>query len=186
MFRKIKFAIKDNRQGVTSVQAINSDGTWNTITEKEDIEIECTREKQRRFTQAQDSPPRVSIKVTDQTNTLQDIKQNQPHYGEIVLGIAFSPSGHMKEEAQHLRNKTLKWATSIAKANLNHYEAWAALTTTIFKAVEYAQAATIMPHKYIRQIISPALSIALPKAGICRKISRKIVFCPVKYQGFGL
>ena len=104
----------------------------------------------------------------------------------MALGIAFSPSGTMTEEIQYLRKKTLKWANSIVRANLSHYEAWVALKTTIFKTVEYALAATIMTRKDIQHVISPALTIGLPKAGICRKVSRKIIFTPTKFQGFGL
>ena len=129
---------------------------------------------------------RISVKVPDQTGEDHYIKQNEPHYGETALGIAFSPSGNMTEELHYLRKKTAKWATSMAKANLSHYEAWIALKTTIFKTVEYALAATILSKKEVQQIISPALSIGLAKAGICRKISRKIIFTPTKYQGFGL
>ena len=63
MFRKIKYAIRDPRTGVTSVQAESETGHWKTITEKEAIEKECMIENHKRFTQAKDSPPMLPDQI---------------------------------------------------------------------------------------------------------------------------
>jgi hypothetical protein len=52
--------------------------------------------------------------------------------------------------------------------------------------VEYALPATCLTRTELKRIISPALNIGLAKAGICRKVSRNIIYAPNKYQGFGL
>jgi hypothetical protein len=106
--------------------------------------------------------------------------------GDVALGIAFSPTGNMKEELEYLKSKTTKWAERIKTAHLTHIEAWTALKTTIFKTIEYALPATLLSEKEMKAIVSPALNIGLSKAGICQKIARHIIYSPEKYQGFGL
>jgi Reverse transcriptase (RNA-dependent DNA polymerase) len=129
---------------------------------------------------------KIKIEIPNEYGELIPIRQNPPNNGEVALGVAFSPSGDRENEINYLKEKTKKWAEQISKAKLTTYEAWTALQTTIFKTVEYALPSTNFTKKEINKIISPALNIGLAKAGICRKISRKIIFAPNKFQGFGL
>jgi hypothetical protein len=54
------------------------------------------------------------------------------------------------------------------------------------KTLEYALTATNMSKKVVNKVISPMVNSALSKAGMCRKLSRTVVFSPNKYQGLGL
>ena len=134
----------------------------------------------------QDMDQTINISVPTAEGNQQQIRQNLPQMGEVALGIAFSPTGNMKEELEYLKSKTTKWAERIKTAHLTHIEAWTALKTTIFKTIEYALPATLLSEKEMKAIVSPALNIGLSKAGICQKIARHIIYSPEKYQGFGL
>jgi Reverse transcriptase (RNA-dependent DNA polymerase) len=129
---------------------------------------------------------RMSINITNDMDQTSTIKQNLPNQGEIALGIAFSPTGCMKDEVTHLRKKTSTWAEKIVKAPIQHHEAWIALTRTIFKTVEYALPATIMTKKELHYSIAPAINAGLSKSGICCKTARKIVFGTNQFQGLGI
>jgi Reverse transcriptase (RNA-dependent DNA polymerase) len=128
----------------------------------------------------------VTITIPDDSGQKQNIRQSLPAKGELALGVAFSPTGDMSDEVTYLRNKSSKWGDKVLKANLTNQEAWIALSTTIMKTIEYPLAATLMTRKEIHHALSPALNVGLSKSGICKKISRNIIFCPNKFQGFGI
>jgi hypothetical protein len=56
----------------------------------------------------------------------------------------------------------------------------------IRKTIEYPLLSTTMTKKELDQVVAPILKIGLPRSGICRTISRKLVYSTTKYQGFGL
>jgi hypothetical protein len=43
-----------------------------------------------------------------------------------------------------------------------------------------------MTKKQVDHILAPVMEVGLPKSGICRKISRAVVFAPIKYLGLGI
>jgi hypothetical protein len=49
MFRKIKYSIRDRRNGVTAVEAPNEDGVWDIVTDKDTIKKKCIAENIRRL-----------------------------------------------------------------------------------------------------------------------------------------
>ena len=62
-FRKIKNSIKDPRAGTTVVEAPSEDGTWQVITEKQEIEFQCIKENIRRLTQASLTPTMLQSQI---------------------------------------------------------------------------------------------------------------------------
>jgi hypothetical protein len=54
------------------------------------------------------------------------------------------------------------------------------------KTIEYGLPVTILSNKELYHIFKPTLAVGLSKSGICRKMSRQVVFGPIKYQGLGL
>jgi hypothetical protein len=91
----------------------------------------------------------------------------------------------MKDEVKFLQNKAIQWSEKVRVGFLNNVETWTCLNTTVMKTIEYGLPATTMTKKDLDSIISPIINVGLSRSGICRKLARKIVFVPNKYQGLG-
>ena len=126
------------------------------------------------------------IYITDNDGIQQKLQQLPSTDSEKALGIEFSPSGDMKAEANYLRQKALEWADKVRSGHLTHQEAWYCLRSTVLRTIEYAIPATTFSYKQTESFMRPILTIGLPRSGICRNISRQIVYSPIKYQGFGI
>ncbi len=92
----------------------------------------------------------------------------------------------MDDEQTYWKDKALYWTDKVRSGHLTKREAWFCLNATVLKTIEYALPATTFRKKQVDSILQPILSIGLPKSGICRNISRKVVFSPPKYQGLGI
>jgi hypothetical protein len=69
MFRKIKSILKTNRSGVTQIEAQDKNGTWQLITDKNEIETQCIKENIKRMMQAIRSPTMISDDRKNHHNT---------------------------------------------------------------------------------------------------------------------
>jgi hypothetical protein len=126
------------------------------------------------------------IKVTNPTGLSECIKRLEPHESVSALGIMFTPNGSMKCEVAYIRKKAEKWTEQVCCGFLKKHEAWYSINLCIMKSIEYPLLATTMSKCNIDFILAPILSAGLPKMGVCRNISRKLVFSTFKYQGLGL
>jgi hypothetical protein len=106
--------------------------------------------------------------------------------GELALGLKFAPSGSMKNEVGHLRKKTELWAEYVRTGHIKQDEAWMALQTTIMRTIEYALPATMMTRQQLDYLMKPVLGAGLSRSGVCRNMSRTVVFTPNTFQGLGL
>ena len=84
MFRKIKFAVKDPRNGVTIIEVPNNQGEWETVTNKDSIERHCIHENIRRSTQAVNTPTMQKEQLT-----LLGWKAQTPLAQQILQGTIF-------------------------------------------------------------------------------------------------
>jgi hypothetical protein len=129
------------------------------------------------------TPP---ITVKDEQGIRQALTKCPPQDASLALGIIFSPSGTMKHQVLHLKNKCRDWARKIRCSNLSRHEVYTAMTLTIWKTIEYSLLATTMSEAQCNEIVSIVLMAGLPKSGICRYADRDPIFSSFKYQGFGL
>jgi hypothetical protein len=129
---------------------------------------------------------RIKIYIKDENGVESPITQYSPTQGELALGIKFLPLGEMKDEVAHLKEKTMTWAEKMRVGFLKHHEVWLCLNATKMRTIDYALPATTMTKKELDDIIRPIVNIALSKSGICKKMSRVVVFTPIKFQGLGL
>jgi Reverse transcriptase (RNA-dependent DNA polymerase) len=109
-----------------------------------------------------------------------------PHEAVKALGIMFSPSGCMKAQCQYMQGKATEWADRVRTGFIRERDAWYALSTTIMKSLEYPLLATTLTRNQLDSIMRPILRIGLPRSGICQKISRKVAFSSLDFQGLGL
>lgn len=124
--------------------------------------------------------------MTNDTGEREEINQLESLASILALGVQFSPSGQMVDQCQVLTDKAQAWAENVRCGKLQRTEAWQALTTTVFKSIEYPLPATTMSLKQCETIVRPILQIGLPRSGICRNISRQVAFSSTQYKGLGL
>ena len=104
----------------------------------------------------------------------------------MTLGVFLAPDGNNNAAVDHLRNKTEEWRDQIRSSHLQKYEAWYALTSTIWKSIEYPLPALTMTYKECAYIMAPAKEGGLSKSRICQKLPLEAVHGPLRYQGLGL
>ena len=88
MFRKIKAILKNNRSGVTTVEAQDEEGQWQVITDKANIEHECIKENIKRMTQAVQSPTMLQSQIN-----LLGWKADSPLAQDILNGTYTNTDG---------------------------------------------------------------------------------------------
>jgi hypothetical protein len=131
-----------------------------------------------------DQEIQIRIKGEDGSDHL--ITQIRNQSGELALGLKFSPTNNTKDEMEHLLEKSNTWAEKVRTGHLKRQEAWTCLETSIMNTINYAMPATTLSKSQLETIMKPVLDSGLPRAGICRKMARTIVFAPRKYLGLGI
>jgi hypothetical protein len=111
---------------------------------------------------------------------------SEPHKAGKSLGIMFAPSGCSDDETEYLRQKGQAWGNHVRSSSLTRDEVWYSLQHMIMKTIEYPLIATTMTKTQLDRVVIPILQIGLPRSGICRTISRSLVFSSTKYQGIGI
>ena len=122
---------------------------------------------------------------TDQGNRT-PLQRLKPTDASKALGIMFSPSGQMLTHYKYLLDKCSTWANRIRRCNLSRTETHTAMTTTIWKTIEYSLQSTTFTEKQCSKLANTILSAALPRMGLCRNIDRRPLFSSTLFQGFDL
>jgi hypothetical protein len=129
---------------------------------------------------------KVQVQIKDDDGITHAVEQIRSDHGELALGVKFSPVNNNQDEANHLWEKSRKWAELVRTGHLKRYEAWVGLETTIMNTINYAMPATTLSKKKLDDIMKPILEVWLPKSGICREMARAVDFAPRKFFGLGL
>ena len=104
----------------------------------------------------------------------------------MTLGVFLAPDGNNQAAVEHLRGKMIEWRDQIRSSHLQKSEAWYALTSTIWKSIEYPLPALTLTYNECNYIMAPAKEGGLSKSGICQKLQKEAVHGPLRYQGLGL
>lgn len=129
-------------------------------------------------------PGDIFIQNTEGENI--SIRRHDPNEAVMALGVMFSPSGNMVQQVKHMTEKAVNWANLVRTSGLTRAEVWYSLRTMIMKSLEYPLLATTITERELEQIMSNLLKVGLSKSGICRNISRKIVYSSKKYFGLNI
>ena len=128
----------------------------------------------------------ATLEVTDHMGNRKTIERLEPSASRKTLGFFMAPDGNNKGEVAFLRKATQVWGSQVETGHLDRETAWAALTTTIMKTIEYPLLALTLSEDECTHIMAPVLMQGLSKSGINRTMKRDIVYAPLKAQGFGL
>jgi len=103
-----------------------------------------------------------------------------------MLGLWMSPSGQNKKMINSLRLAAVNWVANLCIGRSSQAEAWTALNTTISRKLMYPLSALTLTEKECTTIISPAIHVALPKAGISSSISSIVRHAPTQSLGLAV
>jgi Reverse transcriptase (RNA-dependent DNA polymerase) len=132
----------------------------------------------------QQTPGDVFIHANDGSNVT--LHRHNPNDAVLALGVMFSPTGNMSHQIKYMMDKATNWANVVRSSGLSRSEVWYSLRTMIMKSLEYPLLSTTMKEQDLERVMSIILKVGLSKSGICRTISRKLVYSSKKYFGFGI
>ncbi len=133
-----------------------------------------------------DAPEGALVTALNKDNERVELQNIPVSKTQTMLGVDLSPNGDNKMQIEILKKKMNTMAEKIRTANLNHNETWTALTTMAMKTLEYPLPASTFTEQELASIVWPLLKTYLPKSGINRHISRKVLFGPISVGGLGL
>ena len=130
--------------------------------------------------------PEHELFVTDCNGERHLLARLELSKAKETLGIWFAPSGSAVDQVKEMRKLTENWADQFRTGKLSRPEAWLALTTTIWKTLEYPLNALTLTKEECEYVMAPAISSGLNGAGICRNLPKALRHGPTSYQGLEL
>lgn len=125
----------------------------------------------------------IIVTATNETITL---TRKEITAATLALGIMFSADGSMHDEVALLRNKAKTWSDKVRTSSLNRDKVWYGFNHCILRGIHYPLPATTINREDMTTVMAPLLTCALPQSGICRNISRHVVYSLPKHRGFGV
>lgn len=92
----------------------------------------------------------------------------------------------MTDEVNHLKSKVTEWCENLRTKGFSKKETWHSFQSSIMRTLQYPLLATCMIKKEINKIMSPLLQTVLSRAGICKTISRDIVYSSLEHKGLNV
>jgi hypothetical protein len=101
------------------------------------------------------------LHVKDCNGVRQMLERLEPHEAKAILGVWLAPSGDATDQVKQMRKLTKDWADHLRTGKLKRHEAWLALTTTIWKLLEYPLNALTLSKEECEYIMAPAIQSGL-------------------------
>ena len=107
--------------------------------------------------------------VKDAWNTRQELVQIHPSIAKETLGVFLAPDGNENKQIEYLTQKIKKWEDKIRTNQISKIHAYTALTTTIYKTIEYSLPTSTITKENWKKIMAPLNKCGLQINGICSK-----------------
>ena len=103
-----------------------------------------------------------------------------------MLGVWLAPDGSHTKQIEMMKSKAMDWADYIRTGHLSPSDTWVALSTTIWRTLEYPLAALMLSDDDLKSTVWPIISVVLPKMGMSRCLPRALRYGPLEAGGVGL
>ena len=103
-----------------------------------------------------------------------------------ALGFSLCPTADQRYEFKKRLQQAKECAAKAASATLTHVDAWLGLKTRVIPKVCYPFSLTRFTKRQLGLLSSTLYPVFLPKIGVNRNTSRKVVETPISMGGMGL
>jgi hypothetical protein len=125
----------------------------------------------------------LNLTVQDHNGVHQMLERLNPAKAKATLGVWQAPSGDATNQIHEMRKLTEECADQLCTGKLKQHKAWLALTTTVWKTLEYPLNALTLSKQECEFIMAPAMQAGLNGCGICRNLPYALRHGPSKDQG---
>lgn len=127
-----------------------------------------------------------TLNVKDHTGRRQPLTLVEASVGKETLGVHLAPDGNNKDQYECMMKKVQTWAKQINAGHLPGKEAFAAISSTIMKTLEYPIVATTFTREECNRLVKPIHDAAFPHARICRQMPKAVKYGDKDSLGLGL
>ena len=125
----------------------------------------------------------LQFTVPDATLIRQPLTLISPHEAKETLGVYLAPDGNERLQIQHLKSKVAQWVEKVRTNRMSKHHASLALSSTIFKTLEYPAPALSISQPQWTTIMAPLAKCGLHIKGICATLPKIVREGPVKHMG---
>ena len=112
----------------------------------------------------------LQFTVPDSQQQRCPLEQINPNEAKETLGVFLAPDGNETAQINYLRTKVASWVDRVRSNHLSKHHAKLALTSTIYKTLEYPVAALTITQQQWRSITAPLHKCGLQINGVCSTI----------------
>jgi hypothetical protein len=132
-------------------------------------------------------PQQRSITMTSRSSGLiSGIKRKSPTEGHHTLGFFMIGDGISNEHLRVMNEKGLAYAMAIRNSTLQRGECSMSYGAYYLPSLAYGTPVTTLSYNECEDVQRAVMAEILPKMGIVRNATRKVVFRTAKYGGLGL
>ena len=95
------------------------------------------------------------------------LEQINPHVAKDTLGVFLASDGNETAQIDYLRTKVASWVDKVRSNHLSKHHAKIALTSTIYKTLEYPISALNITPQQWKSIVTPLHKCGLQLNGVC-------------------
>ena len=129
---------------------------------------------------------RFKLKVRNKHGHIQTLKQLPVTTARETLGCWIAPDGNQRKQKKVLTYKAKDWGQRIRSGFLSRSDTLTGFKTTIMMTLKYPLLTTTLNRTDCSDILSPLLTLTLPKMGLCSRMRRLIIHMPKSLNGLGV
>lgn len=126
------------------------------------------------------------LTVRNKQGIIQPLKQISPSTARETLGCWIAIDGSKKKQRKVLLQKAKRWGQRLQVSFLSKQDAILGFRTTIMMSLKYPLLAASLDKQDCAAIMSPLLTRALPRMGMCSRIRRLVIHLPKEMGGIGI
>ena len=94
--------------------------------------------------------------------------------------------GHDVSQIAHMREVAEQWYEKLRVGHLTCFDAWISFNIIVMNTLEYSLIVLKLVESECTSIMAPMLRGGLPNMGMCRNMTRSLLYALVKHHGVGI
>ena len=114
----------------------------------------------------------LNFTVKDANEQRQALSLVPANEARETLGVFLAPDGNESKQIEHLKSKVNHWSDKVRTNHISKYHASLAVSSTIYKTLEYSTPALTISAKQWTSIMSPLMKCGLHAQGMCKTLPK--------------